>query len=249
MPSVRIWVPESDYDEKAVEHLAIKAVAYLQASLTIHTAGAGAYKAVGRKIQANPRALITAVEQYLKQDDYLLFVIDRDSSASLEKRKQERFSKINLINTVVNSNHLQGRVYIALAIEEIEAWLLVDCIGICGYFAGKDCSEAARSKYAAAFHHLIRKYQRGNTESITEAVSGGKNAKEYLVNFSEAIIRQQHPAIRHDTLDRIKYQERFSPELAKCVQVTTETLNRNPSFAQFVKILQYCATRSKMPAE
>jgi hypothetical protein len=241
MPSVRIWVPESDYDEQAVRCLAENVVAYLGTELRVYTAGERAYTAVGRKIRSNPRAFVIAVEQYLKQDDYLIFVMDRDSPASLVRRKSEPFSKINLIEYAANASELQGRVFLSLMIEELEAWLLIDCFGICCYFAGKDCSEQARAKHKKTFYRLAHKYQRGNTEHITEPEPGGKNAKEYLESFSEAIIRHSNPRIRHDTLDRNKYHERLSPELAKCIEINTETLARNPSFKQFVALLQKCS--------
>lgn len=240
MPSVRIWAPESDYDEQAVRCLAENVVAYLGAELRVYTAGERAYTTVGRKIRSNPHALLIAAEQYLKQNDYLIFVMDRDSSASLAKRRTEPFSKINLIESVVSAAELQGRVFLSLMIEELEAWLLIDCFGICCYFASKDCSEQARTKHKKNLDRLAHKYQRGNTEHITEPVPGGKNAKEYLESFSEAIIRQSNLRIRHDTLDRNKYHERLSSELAKCIEINAETLARNPSFKQFAALLQNC---------
>ena len=249
MPSVRIWAPESDYDELAIRHLAENALAYLGSELKVYTAGGRAYSTVGKKVRSNPNALIVAARQYLKQDDYLIFVIDRDSPASLAKRRNEPFSKINLVETVIDAPDLQGKVFLILIIEELEAWLLVDCIGVCCYFTSKDCSWKTRNKQAHTFSNLIRKYQRGNTELITEPVPGGRNAKEYLITFSEEIIRKSKPDIRHDTLDRVKYQERLSPEIVRCIQIKSETLARNASFKQFVNTLRRCSITLEEPSE
>ena len=130
MPTVRIWTVESDYDRDAVKCLANKLATYLQLdNLSVQVAGRSAIP----KKHNSP--LRRATQNYLRQDDCVIFVIDVDGSMSNHQRRQEPNSLINQVEQVVNDRHFDGKVFLAQAVQELEAWPLIDCLGILCYFA------------------------------------------------------------------------------------------------------------------
>lgn len=237
MPTIRIWILESDYDEKAIQILAQKFVAYSKRTdLRIYTAGKKAYNPVARRLQAKPNGLEKAVEVYLKEADTVIFVIDSDDPNTLERHRQEKNSFISQIERVKNLNQFKGRVYVALAIQELEAWLLVDCVGVCCFFAKGHIGDNNRSRIEshANLKKVIRKYQGGDTELIG---SGSDGAKEHLIRFSKDIIRTLNPRIRLDTLDEKKYREELAPDVAEYIDISPDTLRKNPSLQTFYDLL------------
>ena len=75
MPSVRIWTLESDYDAKAVRSLAEKLAVHLHLEqLSIQISGKGALPK--RRGLTQHEMLRKAVQNYLKQDDCVIFVIE-----------------------------------------------------------------------------------------------------------------------------------------------------------------------------
>ena len=188
MPSIRIWTLESDNDAKAVKCLANKLVTYKKLGpITIYAAGR-------RKPSVKLRQ---AIQNYLKKDDCVIIVIDSDGPMAQHQRLQNPNSLINQIKQIVNAPNFAGKVFLVEVIQELEAWLLIDCLGIFCYFATKraryrtDC----RDKVSAnpSLKNLVNRHQKGNTETIVESAIGGKGAKEYLIEFSEKILSELNP--------------------------------------------------------
>ena len=128
MPSIRIWTLESDNDAKAVRCLAHKLVTFMQlGSMSIDTTG---------KLKPSIN-LERAVQNFLKDEDCVILVIDRDGPMTHHKQQQNSNSIINQIKRIVNDRRFAGKVFLVEAIQELEAWLLIDCIGIFCYFASK----------------------------------------------------------------------------------------------------------------
>lgn len=248
MSSVRIWAVESDYDEKAIKELARKFINHLKIDVSIQTAGHTAYNRVAK----NPDKFEKAVEIYLKEKDCrcLIFVMDTDSGVSLRQKRQHRNSIITRLENIVKSNKFAGRVYLAQAIQELEAWLLIDCIGICCYFARTRYSNECREKIVQndKLQRLINKYQVGDTSVIVEPIPGGKGAKEHLEKFSEEILKaltsdsKTRHVTKHKTIDQNKYDESLSPEVAKYIEINTQTLRRNISLQQLCHLLTQCCS-------
>ena len=94
---------------------------------------------------------------------------------------------LNQIKRIVSDHRFAGKVFLIEAVRELEAWLLIDCIGIFCYFATKRAQfrDDCRSKVSTdpSLKRLVDRYQEGNTENIVEPVSGGKGAKEHLLSF------------------------------------------------------------------
>ena len=258
MPTVRIWTLESDHDAEAAKCLANKLRRHLQlGNLSIQSAGKKARQAVGKKAaqlarrNALPRrerraiplidALRIAVQDYLRQDDCIIFVIDTDGPMSSHQRRQEQNSFINQVEQILNDRRFQGKVFLVQAVQEIEAWLLVDCLGIFCYFASERAQyrENCRDKASTnqSFARLVRRYQRGNTENIVEAEMGGKGAKEYLEEFSEKILLALNPSMPQRNVREKRYNPTMSPEVAEHVDINQETLRRNNSLRKLGSVL------------
>lgn len=174
-----------------------------------------------------------AVQNYLKQDDCVIFVIDNDGPMSSHQRRQESNSLINQITQVVRDRRFTGKVFLAQAVQELEAWLLIDCLGIFCYFASKVAQyrENCRDRVSAnqSFRRLVSSYQKGDTEKIVEAETGGRGAKEYLIELSEKILLALNPNKTHRNITREHYRENMSPEVAEHVLIDQHTLRRNNS--------------------
>lgn len=242
MPTIRIWTLESENDAKAVKCLANKLVTHLQlANLSIQTVGPKAVPQKNRRGASPSDTLRMAVQNYLRQDDCVIFVIDSDGLMSSHQRRQEPNSLINQITRVVKDHRFNGKVFLAQAIQELEAWLLIDCLGIFCYFASKVAQyRQIRRDHVPenrSFMRLVSGYQKGNTEYIVEAESGGRGVKEYLTKFSEEILRALNPKIPDRNIDRQRYRENMSPEVAEYVLIDQQTLKRNNSLRKLGTVL------------
>ena len=242
MPTVTIWTLESDSDAKTVKCLANKLVTHLQlGNLSIRAVGKNALPKRDRKGAPLSNALRKATQIYLKQDACVIFGIDRDGPMSTHQRRQQQNSLINQIEQVVNDSSFAGTVFLAQAVQELEAWLLIDCIGVFCYFASKRAQyrENCRGKVSTdqSFARLVGRYQKGNTENIVEAEMGGKGAKEYLREFSEKILLALNPNMPQRNVSEKRYREAMSPEVAEHVDINHETLRRNNSLRRLGNIL------------
>ncbi len=242
MPTIRIWALESDNDAKAVRCLAHKLVEHLQLGrVSIQTVEDQRFLKNRRIPGSVDEKLKKAVQNFVNQDEYIIFVIDTDSPMSLHQRRQEPNSYINQIERIVGDSSFTGRVFFAPAVHELEAWLLVDCLGIACYFASK------RSRYKdncrdrilgdRSFAGLVNRYQKGNTEHIVEKEIGGNGPKEYLEQFSERILHAINPRMSRRNVRDERYHEKMSPEMSEHVLINQETLRRNNSLRKLGSVL------------
>jgi hypothetical protein len=232
MPSIRIWTLESDNDAKAVKCLANKLKEYLKLeTMSIDTTG---------RLKP-PARLKDAIRNLLEDEDCVILMIDRDGPIAHHERLQQPNSLINQIKQIVNDRDFAGKVFLVEAVQELEAWLLIDCLGIFCYYAAKRAQfrENCRSKVSAnrTFKRLADRYQKGNTENIVEAEQGGRGAKEYLTEFSERVLRELNPNLTQRNIDREKYQEVRSPEVAEHIEINKETLRRNDSLKKLGDVI------------
>jgi hypothetical protein len=228
MPSVRIWTPESDYDRDAVVCIAEKIVGYNELDLAIQSASKQGFNDVASK----PNGLQKAVNTYLKRNDLVIFLIDADGNQALDKRKREKNSLVNRIEAVVKAS--EGKAKLILMLQELEAWLLVDCLGICCYFTGN-----SQDRNQKKWEQFAKKKQKGKTNLIEEANVGGKGAKEYLVELSKEILIEKNPKLKNKpkNLKQSQYSEDKSPKVAECLEINSQTIKRNDSLEEFAKCL------------
>ena len=232
MPSIRIWTLESDNDAKVVGCLANKLTKYMKlGQRRIYTAGK-------RKPSIQ---LEKAVQNFLKRDDYLILIIDRDGTRAYQQRSQDPDSLLNQIKRIINDSRFAGKVFLVEAIQELEAWLLIDCIGIFCYFATKRSQyrENCRNKVSAdpSLKRLVNRYQKGDTETIMGAGIGGKGAKEYLIEFSERILSELNPKLSPNDIENARYRVTVSPEVAKHIEINKDTLRRNNSLKKLGDVI------------
>ena len=200
MNSIRIWTPESDFDSKTVRCIAQKIVEYYDSNITVLDSSKEAINQAIKKTDSD--GLKKAVDTYLKSSELVIFLLDADGVQSEAKRLQEPNSLINRIKRVVAQS--QGKALLILIRQELEAWLLVDCLGICCYF-----TKNQQTRIDPQWVKLAKKYQIGTTDLIIEAESGGKNAKEYLVDFSKVILKKINPQLKPKDLKKSQYEENY----------------------------------------
>ncbi len=232
MPSVRIWTPESDYDRDAVCCIARKIVNYHSADIKVDYATKQGFNDAARK----PGGLKKAVEIYLKTNDLVIFLLDADGVQSQAQRRGERNSLFNRIQEVVKTS--EGKAKLILMLQELEAWLLVDCLGICCYFT-KNPEHRSNQQWIS----FANRKQLGKTNFIEEAELGGKNAKEYLEELSVEILIKKNPNLKnkHRNLKELQYSEDQAPEIAKHIEINNLTIKRNDSLEEFVCCLRELA--------
>jgi hypothetical protein len=254
MSTIRIWALESDHDAKAVECLANKLKSYLQlGDLRIESSGASTLSEIQARVRKSlPRRarrnvtsdapLKRATHDYLKDEACVIFVIDQDSPKSLNQRRQEPNSLINQIEAVINEPSLDGKVFLALAVQELEAWLLIDCLGILCSFASSETgalkeNEGDKTSTNPSFAQLADNFQEDNTEDIVKEEIEGSDPKEYLIKYSEAILRKLNPDIRQMDIYRRRYRPAMTPAMANYVDVNEQTLRRNTSLRYLGELL------------
>lgn len=198
MPSVRLWTPESDYDSDAVLCISRKILDYYDNKLEIDSVGNSTYNQVTIK----PEGLKRAVDIYLKKYDLVIFLIDSDGIQSQAQRRKEKKSLVNKILPVVQAS--EGKAKLILMVQELEAWLLVDCLGICCYF-----TENPENRNNPDWINFAKRQQPGKTNLIAESESGGKGAKEFLEKLSKAILTKKNPNLKNkpNNLKAMKYDE------------------------------------------
>ena len=231
MLSVRLWVPESDHDSKAVACIANKIVSLYGSSITIQLADKqGFNRAIHSK---NQDGLKKAVNIYLKNDDLVIFLLDSDGIESQNQRRKEKNSLVNRIEEVVKLS--EGRVKYFPMIQELEAWLLVDYLGICCFF-----TKNADHRNHPEWIKFANSKQRGQTDLIAEAESGGRGVKECLVKLSREILIKHNPNLQDKpkNLKEREYEESQSSNIAAYIEINNQTLRKNNSLVEFATCLQ-----------
>lgn len=237
MCKIFLWTPESEYDAKTVHCIANKIVTFHRRdNVELIYGTKQAYNdAIKNK---NEDGLEKAVRIYLKDHNYVLFLIDYDGRQSEAERLQQPNSLFNRITKVVENPKFSERVQLILIRQELEAWLLVDCLGICCYYTKSENTRTNKD-----WQNFASKHQKGSTENIIEAESGGNGAKEYLENFSKLIAKQRNPQLQDKDIKKHKYTESQSPEIAQYIEINRTTIKRNSSLKKFDEYLCQASNR------
>ena len=242
MKRVRIWTLESDHDAETVKCLACKLVSFLKLDgFSIQSSGRNSVPKPRRRGTSNSN-LKGAVQNYLKEDACVIFVIDSDSPMSSYQRSLESNSLLNQVYSVLGDKSLEGRVFLSQAVQEIESWLLVDCLGVFCFFASrrKQFKDDCRGKVSRnnSFMRIVKKNQKGDTQHIVEAEIGGKGPKEYLVKYSEDVLQGLNPNMPPKNVRGNRYKESMAPAIAEYVVINNQTLKCNSSLQDLGKLLE-----------
>jgi len=254
---ITIYAPESNYDSETIKRLSGTFLSSQdQVMVNIHTPNKSQFDNLMKK---GKEALKTAVAGILTKDSCVIFVIDRDGPMAYEARKNQRYSHLNQIRKVLAVKEFQGRVHLVEAINEIEAWLLIDCVGIFCYFAkghhslpteckqknSVECPPACRNQLKQKFNALINSCQKGDTQTIEEPIAGGKGVKEHLQHFAKEIYKRLHDG--DDRVPRNKqYEESQSPDIASYIEINSETLGRNESLKRLIELIVKTVGQTKI---
>ena len=240
MLSIYLWVPESDYDRTTVGCIANKIVALYGGNITIKLGDKQGFNtARNPKIQDG---LKKAVDSCLKEHNLVIFLLDSDGTQSQNQRHKEINSPVNQIEEVVKLFEGEGRVKYFPMIQELEAWLLVDYLGICCFF-----TKNADHRNHPEWIKFANSKQRGQTDLIAEAESGGRGVKECLVKLSREILIKHNPNLQDKpkNLKEREYEESQSSNIAAYIEINNQTLRKNNSLVEFAKCLQKLVDENK----
>lgn len=229
MPNILIWTPESDHDSKAILYLSQKIIEYHKSDIEVYESSKKAFNKAIKTDKDN--GLLKAVNIYLKNNQLVIFLLDADGVQSQAQRRQQPNSLINKVEYVVNQS--DGKAVLILIKQELESWLLIDCLGICCYYTKNN-----NTRDKEDWIKFAKKHQKGNTELIIEAEAGGKGAKEYLEDLSKAINKKINPNLKDRDLKQKKYIESESPDIMRYIEMNKETINRNDSLKKFAEYFQ-----------
>ncbi len=156
MISIRIWNLESDRDAKAVKFLENEFLRFRQlGDIAIRTAGRSALRKCHKKGAPITDNFKKAIQHYLKQDDYIIFVIDTD-----QKHQQESNSLVNQLRHVVKDCGFSDKVFFASDIQECDGFISTQWQSIISRFRTEVESERKRfreewDRTVAHFHNIF----------------------------------------------------------------------------------------------
>lgn len=238
MTTIRVWALESDYDKAAVQRISEKIATHYGSNVTVVSAGKSSLSAVAKQ----PNGLERAVTNYLKQDHRLVFILDADGPATLAQRRHQPNSLINQATSLLRKPQFEGKLFLVLIEYELEAWLLIDCAGIAGFFV-KDYLKLTPENCHARINEkidllrLISKRQSGDTTRFVESFPGERSAKEEIKSFSVDVLRATNPKLKPSDLSAKSYTEAMAPAICDYVRIADDTIRRNRSLLQLAELI------------
>ena len=132
MISIRVWNVESDSDPKAIRFLEDEFLKSKQLGhLAIRTAGRSALRKCHKKGAPVNESLREAIQHYLKQDDYIVFVTN-DANPKLNNQKL-----VDALKHVVKENNFADKIYFAQDIQDSESSVNAEWQGLVSDFRAK----------------------------------------------------------------------------------------------------------------
>ena len=129
MISIRVWNVESDRDAKVVKFLEDEFFKSRQLGhLAIRSAGRSALRKCHRKGAPVNDSLKKAIQHYLNQDDYIVFVTD---AANLKLNNQKL---VNELKHIVKDNDFAGKTYFTQDIQDSESSVNTEWQGLVSDF-------------------------------------------------------------------------------------------------------------------
>ena len=127
MLKVRVWNLESDHDTRVLEFLEDEFSSFRKlGGLAIRTVGRSALRKCHKKGAPLKESLRKAIQYYLAQDDYIIFVIDSDQQKSSPLTDQLR--------RVVKDCDLSDKVFFAPEVQEWKSSIPTQWQGIVSGF-------------------------------------------------------------------------------------------------------------------
>ena len=116
MLSVRVWNLQSDYDVEAVKFLENEFLRFRQlGDIAIRTAGRSTLRKCHRKGTLLGGSLRKAIQHYLNQDDYIIFIVDSDQQGQSESK-----SLVKQIRRVVEDGDFSDKIFFMPDIQKCD---------------------------------------------------------------------------------------------------------------------------------
>ena len=156
MINVRVWNLASHQDTRAVKFLENEFLRFRQlGDIAIRTAGRSTLRKCHRKGTLLEGSLRKAIQHYLKQDDYIIFVTDRNQREQLESK-----SLVEQIRRVVEDGDFSDKIFFFPDIQECRDSIPTEWQHIVSRFRTEVESERKRfreewDKTLAHFHDVF----------------------------------------------------------------------------------------------
>lgn len=132
MISIRVWNVESDHDPNVIRFLEDEFLKSRQLRhLAIRSSGRSALRKCHRMGAPVNESLRKAIQHYLKQDDYIVFITDA-TNAKLNNQKL-----LYELEHVVKDNDFAGKIYFAPDIQDSETSVNAEWQGLVSDFRAK----------------------------------------------------------------------------------------------------------------
>ena len=156
MISVRVWNLQSDSEAKAVKFLENEFLRLRQLGhLSIRPTGRNALRKCHRRGVPVSSSLRKIIQHYLKQDNYIIFVIDSD-------RQEQQVLKplVDQLIQVVKDSDFSDKVFFLRDIQECESSIPIQWQNIVSHFRAEVDSEHKRfweewDRAVASFHNAF----------------------------------------------------------------------------------------------
>ena len=185
MLSVRVWNLQSDHDAKAVKFLEDEFVRHRQLEyMAIRTAGRSALPKCHRKGAPVSSSLRKAIEHYLTQDDYIIFVVDAD-------RQQRQGSKllVDQLRQVVKDSDFADKVFFLPNLQECGSSVPTQWQSIVSHFRTQ--VESERKRFREEWDRVTARFHDAFADTPEE---------EVIRDFEEALAEVRRERSRTDSV-------------------------------------------------
>ena len=164
MISVRVWNLQSDHDAKAVRFLENEFLKFRKLEyLAIRTTGRSALRRCHRKGTLRTDSLRKAIQHSLKQDDYIIFVIDSDQRGQLESKLL-----VEQIRYVVKDGDFSDKVFFVPDIQECDDSISTQWQSMVSHFRTE--VESERKRFREEWDRTVAHFHKAFADTPEEEV-------------------------------------------------------------------------------
>lgn len=163
MISIRVWNVESDHSTEAVKFLEDEFLRSRQIGhLAIRSTGRSALRKCHRKGAPLDDSLKKAIQHYLNQDDYIVFITDAANP------KAENQKLVDHIKNVVKDKDFTDKIYFAPDIQDSESSINAEWQGLVSDFRAK--VESDRKQFRKEWDKITTRFHDAFADTPEEEV-------------------------------------------------------------------------------
>ena len=168
MTSIRVWNLESDHNTQAVKFLEDEFVRFRQTGqLAIRTAGRRALRKCHKRGDPLSSCLSKAIRHYLNQDDYIIFLVNREILGSDYQERRESNPLVNQLRRVTKVWNFSNKVIFGPEIQEFQPAVMAWWKNIVSDFPAE--TERDQEQFRAEWDRIITRIH-----NIFESTSNDK---------------------------------------------------------------------------